>query len=118
MNFKTTSPEYGTDGMLPKRWIRRNEGVYLLKDGTRGIERTAFASLMTAGPEVKMRRNTSGEQFEKCGHRHKEHKLKPEQSFRGLHHTVIVFAAVVVAQKHLCALIDTAAGHPRSPLTG
>ena len=40
--FKTTSPEYGTDGMLPKRWIRRNEDVYLLKDGTRGIESTAF----------------------------------------------------------------------------
>jgi len=42
LSFKTTSPEYGTDGMLPKRWIRRNEGVYLLKDGTRSIERTAF----------------------------------------------------------------------------
>ena len=42
LNFKTTSPEYGTDGMLPKCWIRRNEDVYLLKDGTRGIERTAF----------------------------------------------------------------------------
>lgn len=42
LNFKTTSPEYGTDGMLPKRWIRRNEGVYLHKDGTRGIESTAF----------------------------------------------------------------------------
>jgi len=40
--FKTTSPEYGTDGMLPKCWIRYNEGVYLLKDGTRGIEGTAF----------------------------------------------------------------------------
>lgn len=40
--FKTTSPEYGTDGMLPKCWIRCNEGVYLLKDGTRGIESTAF----------------------------------------------------------------------------
>jgi len=42
LSFKTTSPDYGTDGMLPKCWIRRNEDVYLLKDGTRGIERTAF----------------------------------------------------------------------------
>lgn len=41
-SFKTTSPEYGTGGMLPKCWIRRNEDVYLLKDGTRGIEGTAF----------------------------------------------------------------------------
>ena len=42
LSFKTTSPEYGTGGMLPKCWIRRNEDVYLLKDGTRGIEGTAF----------------------------------------------------------------------------
>ena len=42
LSFKSTSPEYGTDGILPKCWIRRNEEVYLLKDGTRGIEGTAF----------------------------------------------------------------------------
>ena len=42
LSFKTTSPEYGTDGMLPKCWIRRNDGVNLLKDGTRDFESTAF----------------------------------------------------------------------------
>lgn len=31
-----------TDGMLPKCWIRRNDGVNLLKDGTRDTESTAF----------------------------------------------------------------------------
>lgn len=36
-SFKTTSPEYGTDGMLPKCWIRRSDGVYLLKGGTNGF---------------------------------------------------------------------------------
>lgn len=28
-SFKTTSPEYGTGGMLPKCWIRRNERCIL-----------------------------------------------------------------------------------------
>ena len=37
LSFKTTSPEYGTDGMLPKCWIRRSDGVYLLKGGTKGF---------------------------------------------------------------------------------
>lgn len=36
--FKTTSPEYGTDGMLPKCWIRRSDGVFLFKGGTNGFE--------------------------------------------------------------------------------
>ena len=30
LSFKTTSPEYGTDGMLSKCWIRCSDGVYLL----------------------------------------------------------------------------------------
>ena len=37
-SFKTTSPEYGTDGMLPKCWVRCNDEVYLLKGGTIGFE--------------------------------------------------------------------------------
>lgn len=37
ISFKTTSPEYGTDGMLPKCWVRRSDGVYLLKGGTKGF---------------------------------------------------------------------------------
>lgn len=36
MSFKTPpSPEYGTDGMLPKCWIRRNDVIYLMKGGTK-----------------------------------------------------------------------------------
>ncbi|MCM1232046.1 MAG: hypothetical protein NC489_18145 [Ruminococcus flavefaciens] len=35
--LKTTSPEYGTDGMLPKCWIRRDDNVYLLKGGIKGF---------------------------------------------------------------------------------
>lgn len=34
--FKTTSPEFGTDGMLPKCWVRRADGIYMLKGGTSG----------------------------------------------------------------------------------
>ena len=37
LSFKTTSPEYGTDGMLPKCGVRRTDGVYLLKGGTKGF---------------------------------------------------------------------------------
>ena len=37
-SFKTTSPEYGTDGMLPKCWVRRSDGIYLLKGGTKGFD--------------------------------------------------------------------------------
>ena len=42
LSFKTTSPEYGTDGMLPKCWIRRNDSVYLLKGGTKGFNGAGF----------------------------------------------------------------------------
>ena len=42
LSFKTTSPEYGTDGMLPKCWVRRNDGVYLLKGGTKGFNGAGF----------------------------------------------------------------------------
>lgn len=34
--FSTTSPEFGTDGMLPKCWIRRDGGTYLIKGGLTG----------------------------------------------------------------------------------
>lgn len=36
-SFKTTSPEYGTDGMLPKCWVRHSDDIYLLKGGTKGF---------------------------------------------------------------------------------
>lgn len=42
LSSKTTSPEYGTDGMLPKCWIRRNDSVYLLKGGTKGFNGAGF----------------------------------------------------------------------------
>lgn len=42
LSFKTTSPEYGTDGMLPKCWIRRSDGVYLLKGGTKGFSGAGY----------------------------------------------------------------------------
>lgn len=42
LSFKTTSPEYGTDGMLPKCWVRRNDGVYLLKGGTKGFNGAGY----------------------------------------------------------------------------
>ena len=40
--FRTTSPEYGTDGMLPKCWVRRSDGIYLLKGGTKGFSGAGF----------------------------------------------------------------------------
>ena len=42
LSFKTTSPEYGTDGMLPKCWIRRSDGVYLLKGATKGFNGAGY----------------------------------------------------------------------------
>lgn len=42
LSFKTTSPEYGTDGMLPKCWVRRNNSVYLLKGCTKGFNGAGF----------------------------------------------------------------------------
>lgn len=36
LRLKTTSPEYGTDGMLPKCWVRRQNEIYLLKGGIKG----------------------------------------------------------------------------------
>ena len=42
LSFKTTSPEYGTDGMLPKCWVRRTDGVYLLKGGTKGFNGAGY----------------------------------------------------------------------------
>lgn len=34
--FSTTSPEFGTDGMLPKCWVRRNGKIQLIKGGLSG----------------------------------------------------------------------------------
>ena len=34
--FSTTSPEFGTDGMLPKCWVRRDGKIQLLKGGLSG----------------------------------------------------------------------------------
>lgn len=34
--FSTTSPEWGTNGMLAKCWIRTDKGIYLYKAGTEG----------------------------------------------------------------------------------
>ena len=34
--FSTTSPEFGTDGMLPKCWIRRDGKIQLMKGGLSG----------------------------------------------------------------------------------
>ncbi|MBR6071000.1 MAG: hypothetical protein IKP78_10460 [Ruminococcus sp.] len=42
LSFKTTSPEYGTDGMLPKCWVRCPDGVYLLKGGTKGFDGAGY----------------------------------------------------------------------------
>ncbi len=42
LSFKTTSPEYGTDGMLPKCWVRHPDGVYLLKGGTKGFDGAGY----------------------------------------------------------------------------
>ncbi len=41
-SFKTTSPEYGTDGMLPKCWVRRSDCVYLFKGGTNGFSGAGY----------------------------------------------------------------------------
>lgn len=41
-SFKTTSPEYGTDGMLPKCWVKRSDGICLLKGGTKGFSGAGY----------------------------------------------------------------------------
>ena len=41
LHMKTTSPEYGTNGMLPKCWHREEDGqIYLYKGGTSGCSNT------------------------------------------------------------------------------
>lgn len=41
IHMKTTSPEYGTNGMLPKCWHREEDGqIYLYKGGTSGCSNT------------------------------------------------------------------------------
>lgn len=42
LSFRTTSPEYGTDGMLPKCWVRKSDGIYLLKGGTKGFSGAGY----------------------------------------------------------------------------
>lgn len=40
MHMKTTSPEFGTNGMLPKCWKRVGGKIYLYKGGTSGCSNT------------------------------------------------------------------------------
>lgn len=40
IGFSTTSPEFGTNGMLPKCWVREKDGIYLYKGGTSGFSNT------------------------------------------------------------------------------
>lgn len=40
MHMKTTSPEFGTNGMLPKCWKRVDGKIYLYKGGTSGCSNT------------------------------------------------------------------------------
>lgn len=41
IHMRTTSPEYGTNGMLPKCWHREEDGqIYLYKGGTSGCSNT------------------------------------------------------------------------------
>lgn len=40
MHMKTTSPEFGTNGMLPKCWKRVDNKIYLYKGGTSGCSNT------------------------------------------------------------------------------
>lgn len=40
MHMKTTSPEFGTNGMLPKCWKRVDGKIYLYKGGTSGCANT------------------------------------------------------------------------------
>lgn len=40
--LSTTSPEFSTNGMLPKCWVRRDEGIFLVKGGTSGCSNTGW----------------------------------------------------------------------------
>lgn len=40
MHMKTTSPEFGTNGMLPKCWKRIDDKIFLYKGGTSGCSNT------------------------------------------------------------------------------
>ncbi|WP_294755396.1 hypothetical protein [uncultured Ruminococcus sp.] len=42
LNFKIPAPEYGSDGNLSKCWVRRTDGVYLLKGGTKGFNGAGY----------------------------------------------------------------------------
>lgn len=42
-DFSSTSPEYGTDGFYAKCWIRRENGIYLLKTGSDSHEIEPFS---------------------------------------------------------------------------
>lgn len=41
-NFSSTSPEFGTDGTYAKCWIKRNDSIYLLKQGSSGARNTGL----------------------------------------------------------------------------
>ena len=43
--FSATSPEFSTDGMLPKCWIREPNDIYLYKGGTRGACNAGYEPL-------------------------------------------------------------------------
>ena len=61
LSFKTTSPEYGTDGMLPKCWIRRSDGVYLLKGGTKGFNGADIEAVVCEAIEEVFLKRLDGE---------------------------------------------------------
>lgn len=43
--FSTTSPEFGTDGMLPKCWVRKGNEILLYKGGTSGACNAGYEPL-------------------------------------------------------------------------
>lgn len=43
--FSTTSPEFGTDGMLPKCWVRDGQNILLYKGGTSGACNAGYEPL-------------------------------------------------------------------------
>lgn len=45
MPFSTTSPEFSTDGMLPKCWVRAEGKIYLHKGGTHGACNAGYEPL-------------------------------------------------------------------------
>lgn len=70
--FKTTSPEFATDGMLPKCWVRESDGsIHLKKAGTTGA--------LNAGNEPYSEAMAS-QVLDKLGYSHVKYSL---ENFRG-----------------------------------